>query len=415
MQALESRKAHGQGLSSVVVLFALVCSRASSYHVALLVAERDGNGLVGTCHAVAVVDGERDLHRAAGSICGHVVGGDDVVGYKDLGCGDEIDVAVDARKMPHVLSLEIGTVAPAIDAHGELVDVVCRAARPDAAVGLLLQGCGDIKFRVGIGSLRVADIVAIDPNGSGTIDAIEMEEDALVAPRLVERELAAVEARGIVVLLVGLALAGHGLWRIVLEGIADVGIDRSSVARHLPGERHADGLPLAGHIVGRLFEVLGIELAGCGSACCALDIAEAPLLAVLAAVEASHQRARLVRGKPRSVVVGSVGTELRCGGIGQEGGMGSLLVVLKLLWVAGPGGDVVCLAHIDIVYQAHALADGMAADFPLGATYLDGGRPGGEQGRDGRAGSLLQYAVDIEAILGQMDGEELRVVIKLHV
>ena len=95
--------------------------------------------------------------------------------------------------------------------------------------------------------------------------------------------------------------------------------------------------------------------------------------------------------------------------------MSSLLVVLKLLWVAGPGGDVVCLAHIDIVYQAHALADGTAADFSLGATYLDGGRPGGEQGRDGRAGSLLQYAVDIEAILGQMDGEELRVVIKLHV
>ena len=95
--------------------------------------------------------------------------------------------------------------------------------------------------------------------------------------------------------------------------------------------------------------------------------------------------------------------------------MSSLLVVLKLLWVAGPGGDVVCLAHIDIVYQAHALADGMAAGLSLGATYLDGGRPGGEQGLDGRAGSLLQYAVDIEAILGQMDGEELRVVIKLHV
>ena len=76
---------------------------------------------------------------------------------------------------------------------------------------------------------------------------------------------------------------------------------------------------------------------------------------------------------------------------------------------------MVCLAHIDIVYQAHALADGMAAGLPLGATYLDGGRPRGEQGRDGRAGSLLQYAVDIEAILGQMDGEELRVVIKLHV
>lgn len=95
--------------------------------------------------------------------------------------------------------------------------------------------------------------------------------------------------------------------------------------------------------------------------------------------------------------------------------MGSLLVVLKLLCIAGPGGDVVCLAHIDIVYQAHALADGMAADFPLGATYLDGGRSGGEQGRDSRAGSLLQHAVDIEAILGQMDGEDLRVVIKLHV
>ena len=95
--------------------------------------------------------------------------------------------------------------------------------------------------------------------------------------------------------------------------------------------------------------------------------------------------------------------------------MSSLLAVLKLLWVAGPGRDVVCLAHIDIVYQAHALADGMTTGLPLGATYLDGGRPGGEQGRDSRAGSLLQYAVDIEAILGQMDGEELRVVIKLHV
>lgn len=95
--------------------------------------------------------------------------------------------------------------------------------------------------------------------------------------------------------------------------------------------------------------------------------------------------------------------------------MSCLLAVLKLLWIAGPGGDVVCLAHIDIVYQAHALADSTAADFPLGATYLDGGRPGGEQGRDSRAGSLLQYAVDIEAILGQMDGEDLRVVIKRHV
>ena len=242
-----------------------------------------------------------------------------------------------------------------------------------------------------------------------------MEEDALVAPRLVERELAAVEARGIVVVLVGLRPALHGLWRIVLEGIADVGIDGPSVARHLPGERHADGLPLAGDIVGRLFEVLGVELAGCRSARCALDIAETPLLAVLATVEASHQRACLVGGQPRGVVVGSVCTELLRGGIGQEGGMGSLLVVLKLLWVAGPGGDVVCLAHIDIVYQAHALADGTAAGFSLGATDLDSGRRGGEQGRDSRAGSLLQYAVDIEAILGQMDGENLRVVIKLHV
>lgn len=61
-----------------------------------------------------------------------------------------------------------------------------------------------------------------------------MEEDALVAPVGGQREGATVEARGIVVLDISLGMALLGQGRMIDEGIAHVGIDGISIARHLP-------------------------------------------------------------------------------------------------------------------------------------------------------------------------------------
>ena len=136
-------------------------------------------------------------------------------------CGVEIDVAMDAAKVPHILALDITAVAPAIDADSELILSLAEKA-------------GEVEFGVGIGALRVADVASVDPHHTSRVEAVEMEEDALVAPVGGQREGATIEARGIVVLdtRLGMALLGQG--RMVGEGIAHIGIDWIAIARHLP-------------------------------------------------------------------------------------------------------------------------------------------------------------------------------------
>ena len=227
-------------------------------------------------------------------------------------CGVEIDVAVDATKVPHVLALDITAVAPAIDAHGELIFSLAEKA-------------GEVELGVGIGALRVADVAPVDPHHASGVEAVEMEEDALVAPVGGQREGATVEARSIVVLdaRLGMALLGQG-WMID-EGIAHVGIDGIAIARHLPRQGNADLVPALG--VARL----GDEGIGVGRTLGrAGDIAKLPHTV-------ERQVAAALRGGPGLGVEGHVLAHRLGGSVGDIGGMGCLLVIADLLGIADPG------------------------------------------------------------------------------
>ena len=80
--------------------------------------ESIGTAAVQTC---AIVDVECHIEATALAIGALAQDRNDVVANKRLGLGHKIDIAMDTAQSPHILTFEVRTVAPAIDAYGELV------------------------------------------------------------------------------------------------------------------------------------------------------------------------------------------------------------------------------------------------------------------------------------------------------
>ena len=71
--------------------------------------------------------------------------------------------------MPHVLTFEVRTVAPAIYANRKLVVANLRKL-------------GDIELSVVVRALRVAHILAVHPYHGSAVNAVEVDEEALAVP-----------------------------------------------------------------------------------------------------------------------------------------------------------------------------------------------------------------------------------------
>ena len=72
--------------------------------------------------------------------------------------------------MPHVLTFEVRTVAPAIYTYRQLV-VAARSYE-----------VGDVELGIGVGSLRVSYVLAVHPNHCCAVNTVEVDEHALVVP-----------------------------------------------------------------------------------------------------------------------------------------------------------------------------------------------------------------------------------------
>ena len=232
VQTAELADSSVDGLGLRAAIFG--CSRANG--LAFMVEQFDEE-LLRSLHAVAVVHLQRHLQRAACSVLAEVGRSDIMVGNEHLRSSHEIDVAVYAREVPHVLTFEIRAVAPAVDAYRKLV--VAH-----------LGEVGDVEFGIGVRVLRVAYVLAVHPYHGSTVHAVEVDEETFAIPRFGHVERAAVEAYGVVVLHTVVGVAHVGVRRIVLERIAHVGVYRSAVACHLPRERHADVVPCRVVVVG---------------------------------------------------------------------------------------------------------------------------------------------------------------------
>ena len=169
---------------------------------------------LGCCKAVAVVQGEVYIHIARCGILGQL-GLDIVVAHEYLGYGHKVDIAMNTTHVPHVLTLEIGTVCPTDNTNGE---VVLAGAHMLA----------DIELGIHIATLGVTHILAINPNIGTRVDTIEVKKNALLVPTLGQGEVATIAANAIYQILL------HGnVWRIIGKGIVNVDIKRIAIAMHL--------------------------------------------------------------------------------------------------------------------------------------------------------------------------------------
>ena len=139
---------------------------------------------LGGGESVAVVHFDIHVHRAA--IISRVErGGDVVVAHEGLGRGVEIDVAVNAAHVEHVLPFDVRAVAPAEHLNAHIV--------------LARAGCGgDVELSIVVAALRVAHVSAVHPYEGCAVNAVEVEEEALAVPAGGQVESAAVRAYGVV-------------------------------------------------------------------------------------------------------------------------------------------------------------------------------------------------------------------------
>ena len=173
-----------------------------------------------------------------------------MVGDVGLRSGHEIHVAVYSGKVPHVLTLKIRAIAPAVYTYRHIVLATTNKRR-------------NVKLGVGVGTLRVAGILAVDPNHDGAARSVEVEEHALaLVPTLWQCECTAIRAYRV---LVEVVVESLDVGRIGLEGESHIIIYRHIIARHLPVERHLDVVPRANvGIVGIEILLLGFALTPVG-------------------------------------------------------------------------------------------------------------------------------------------------------
>ena len=231
-----------------------------------------------------------------------------MVAYSHLRSSHEIHVAVDAGEVPHVLTLKVRAVRPAVHAHRYVVLA-------------LAHECRHVELCVGVSTLRESGVLAVHPYHDGTARSVEVEHYALLLlPALRQVERAAVRTHRVLVEVVVHRLDAR---RVVVERIAHIIIYRHIVASHLPVERHLDVVP------SRYVSVVGIEVLCFGLALLPVGcVAELPL-----AVE--QQVVGTLRCEPRHGVA-LVLHHLRCRRVGYERSVCRELLVLKLLFVLHP-------------------------------------------------------------------------------
>ena len=313
--------------------------------LAVGVEKRDFHALVGSGF-VTVVEFELDVERTAlVAFCRIEVGGDVVVAHKGAGSGHQIDITVQTAHVEDVLSFEIRAVRPANHLH---TDIVLAGAERGS----------DVKFGIVVGSLRVADVFAVDPHISAAIDAVEVEEHALAVPVGGKIELAAVASHGIGVYLSAILLAQLDIGRVVFENVVHIHVNRLVISLHFPARGHFNVVPCCGVVV--VLDKSGVAFGGIGG------VAELP-----SAVERLHFCG--VRIEP-GLLEARIG--LQCGRIGvrHERGAAGFLVNGEDGFVLPLGLDlshavffpilhfgeaeqlvaVSTIAHIDVALLVHA-------------------------------------------------------------
>ena len=148
-----------------------------------------------------------------------------MVAHEYLGYGHKVDIAMNTAHVPHVLTLEIGTVCPTDNTNGE---VVLAGAHMLA----------DIELGIHIATLGVTHILAINPNVGTRVDTIEVKKDALLVPTLGQGEVATIATHAVYQILL------HGnVWRIIGKGIVHVDIKRIAIAMHLQASGYYHFIP----------------------------------------------------------------------------------------------------------------------------------------------------------------------------
>ena len=298
---------------------------ALRYLLAVGVEKRDFHALVGSGF-VAVVEFELHVERTAlVAFCSIEVGGDVVVAHKGAGSGHQIHITMQTAHVEDVLSFEIRAVCPANHLHADIV-----------LAGV--ERRGDVKFGIVVGSLRVADVFAVDPHISTTIDAVEVEEHALAVPVGGKIELAAVASHGIGVYFSAIFLAQLDIGRVVFENVVHIHVNRLVISLHFPARGHFNVVPCCGVVV--VLDKSRVAFGGIGG------VAELP-----SAVERLHfGRVRIEPG----LLEARIG--LQCGRIGvrHERGAAGFLVNGEDRFVLPFGLNLIHAAFFPVLHFCEA-------------------------------------------------------------
>ena len=216
----------------------------------------------------------------------------------------EVDVAEDAAHAEHILTLQVGAVAPAEHLYGQ-------------AVLAAAQMVGQVELRHVVGALGITYVFTVEPYERSTVDAAEMNQRAAALPSLGQGEGAYIAAHRIDA-VVGTAVIKSRTSlderRSVGVRVLNVGIDGTVVALHLPVGGNGNRIPAA-HVVVRLVEVRG-ALRGLAHKVEAPSTVEVEITIV-------------DRRGPRCVVVGTVGQHSGFTLVGHVGSYGRFFVFGK--------------------------------------------------------------------------------------
>lgn len=147
-----------------------------------------------------------------------------VVDWVELGESVEVDISEDAAEPPLVLILEVGAITSLIDLDGKKI------------VLANLDKVRDVEFAWVTSSLRVADFLAIDPDGKGRVDALEAQSQLVVRKVVTNFEGRHMSAAFIVIV--------GDVGRINGPGEVEIGVLRTfAVALALPHTGHDNVVP----------------------------------------------------------------------------------------------------------------------------------------------------------------------------
>ena len=220
-----------------------------------------------------------------------------MVAHEGFRRGKEVDIAVDAAHVEHVLAFQIRGVAPPYHLHADVVRSLTHIIR-------------HVVFCVVVRAFGIAHIAAVHPYVGSAVHAVEMEEHALVGPALGQGEVAAVRGHGI-----DEPAVHRDGGRSVGEGVVVIYVERVAVTFHFQTRRHRYRIPV-GH-VGSIAPEVGLA----GRLARRLDELKPPQTVQVQAVGAHGLR-------PRRFIEG-VGRHGLTRGVGHVGGMARFAVFLE--------------------------------------------------------------------------------------